>query len=172
MANSSGLIHGKDTVCTMARPGIAVYGIYPDSDACEVVNLVPSMSMTSRIASVRSMPAGYSTGYGATYTFSRDAVVAVIKTGYDNGYPRTLSNRADVLVNGIRCPVVGRICMKAMVVDVSFAGKVKEDDNVVLIGHQHDSLIRPEEVAEWAGTISYEILCMAGRVNKRVYTGV
>lgn len=167
MANSSGLIHGTDTICTMARPGIAVYGAYPDSYASEKVQLIPAMEVRAPVSSVRILPEGHTTGYGSTYCFTRKTKVAILRTGYDNGYMRSLSNRADVILNGIRCPVIGRVCMQAIMVDASFAGEVKPGDEAVLWGSQKDETIRPEEVADWAGTISYELMCLAGGMNKK-----
>jgi alanine racemase len=168
MANSSGLIHNRaDRLCTMARPGIALYGAYPDESAPDIIELVPAMTVSAPVHSVRLMKEGETTGYGSTYTFTRETSLAILKTGYGCGYPRAMSNRADVLINGVRCPVVGRVCMQAVMVDASFAGEVRAGDEAVLWGRQQGRLIRPEEAAAWAGTISYELMCLAGKINNR-----
>lgn len=147
MANSSGLIHGLDKRCTLARPGIAIYGSYPDGYAKDVIELSPAMTLTARVDSVKIVPPGQHIGYGKTFTTSRSSIIAVVRAGYDNGYLRAMSNRADVIVNGVVCPVLGNVCMQAVMVDVSYAGEVKPGDTVVLLGKAQDAQISPEEAA-------------------------
>jgi alanine racemase len=115
------------------------------------------MTLKSRVARVRTLPAGSSISYGRTYTTSEPTRVALVPVGYGDGYHRLISNRGQVLIRGQRAPIVGRVCMDQFVVKVSNIPNVQQDDEVVLLGRQGDDEISAEEVATWAGTINYEV---------------
>ena len=114
-------------------------------------------------------PAGGSVSYGRTFVASRDVRIATIPIGYADGLPRLLSNRGQALVRGRRASLVGRVCMDMTMVDVTALPEVRAGDEAVLIGRQGDEEITADEVAELAGTISYEILCRIGQRVPRIY---
>ena len=174
IANSGGLFHFTSTSMHMVRPGIALYGCSPDGgdirDRSEEDALQPVMRFITQVIQVRTIPAGTGLGYGQTYVTKRQTKLAVLPVGYEDGYLRSLSGRAEVLVNGQRAPVVGRISMNLTLVDVTdVKGEVIRGDEVVLMGRQGSDLITAEEVASWMDTISYEVLCLFGNLNDRYY---
>ncbi len=117
----------------------------------------PRSTLKSRVSRVRELPAGAGISYGRTFVTAAPTTVALVPVGYGDGYHRILSNRGSVLILGQRAPIRGRVCMDQFVVDVSHIAGVRQDDEVVLIGHQGDGHIRAEEVARLAGTINYEV---------------
>ncbi|MDE2027963.1 MAG: alanine racemase [Candidatus Omnitrophica bacterium] len=172
-SNSMGLGDYKSELFNLARPGIMLYGIYPREDLKEKVHLKPVMSIKARILFVQPIAKGRGISYGHTFKAKEDMIVAVLPIGYSNGYLRALSNKAFVLVEGVRCPVVGRVTMDQIIVDitpVTLSGQVpKIGDEVVIMGSQKDECIGANELAHWADTISYEILCSLGNRLPRIY---
>lgn len=146
------------------RAGIAIYGVHPG-----IAGLEPAMSFKSRIIYRRWAAAGTKISYGSTYTLEHDTQLALVGAGYGNGYPVSLSSRGHVLIGGIRCPVLGRVCMDQIIVDVSAIPEARQGDEVVLFGSQNAARIGVEEVAAWARTIPYELLLLAGQINPRFY---
>lgn len=174
IANSGGLFHFNRTCLHMSRPGIALYGCYPEGEPHRPVagdeELRPAMRFVTRVIQVREVPAGTGLGYGQTCITDRKTVLAVLPVGYEDGYLRKLSNRAQVLVHGRRAPVVGRVSMNLTLVDVTdVPGKVCRGDEVVLLGRQGEGSIGADEIASWMETISYEVLCLFGNLNDRCY---
>ena len=171
--NSMGLGDYKSELFNFARPGIMLYGVYPREDLKEKVHVKPVMSVKTRIIFVQTIAKGRGISYGHTFKAKEDITVAILPIGYSNGYLRSLSNRAFVLVEGVRCPVVGRVTMDQTIVDitaVTLSGRIpKTGDEVVIMGKQKDSSITADELAQWADTISYEILCSLGNRLPRVY---
>ncbi len=171
--NSMGLGEYKSELFNLARPGLMLYGVYPSHELIEKVNLKPALSVKAKIIFVKTIAKGKGVSYGHTFKAKEDTTVAVLPIGYSNGYMRTLSNKAFVLIAGMRCPVVGRVTMDQIMVDITpigLSGRIpKIGDEAVLIGSQKDSHITADEVAEWAGTISYEILCALGSRLHRSY---
>jgi len=168
-ANSMALIDFKDSHMNMVRPGLMMYGIYPKLSLMKNILLRPALSLKTRINYLKSVPKGRSISYGMTYVTSRPTKIATIPVGYGDGYSRHFSNKASVLVNGKRCPVIGRVCMDMCMVDVGHVKNVKVGDEVVLIGSQGNEIIRAEELARLINTIPYEILCNIGRRVPRLY---
>ncbi len=140
------------------RPGIATYGLRPSLDWDPPIRLQPALTWKARIARVRTLPAGHGIGYGRTYVTTWPTTVALVPVGYGDGYHRILSNRGQVLVRGQRAPVLGRVSMDQIVVDVSHIPNVALEDEVVLLGRQGDEVIAAEELAAWAQTINYEVV--------------
>ncbi len=163
IANSAGAIRYPDARLDMVRPGLAMYGALtsatPDS-----LQLSAVLSLHTRIVFLKKVPAGTTISYGATFTTSRESEIATLPIGYADGVPRELSNKGFVLVKGRRCPIVGRVTMDQIMIDVT---GVPADigEPVVLIGRQNDASIAISDWADWAGTIPYEILC---GISKRV----
>lgn len=167
LANSAGLIHFADARFNAVRPGLALYGAYPGESSRRCIRLKPVMAFKSRVISVKRLPQGAGVSYGHTFVTGRPSEIAVIPVGYDDGYPRSLSGRAEVLIRGRRMPVVGRICMKSMMVDVTDMNGVSPGEDVAILGRQGDDEITIEELAALAGTISYELLCLLGTRSRR-----
>jgi alanine racemase len=135
--------------------------------------LKPVMEVKTRIIFIKTVDKGRGISYGHTFKAKEDMTIAVLPVGYSNGYLRALSNKAFVLIAGLRCPVIGRVTMDQMMVDIApigFSGHMpKIGDEAVLIGTQKGASISADEVAEWAGTISYEIICSLGSRLPKVY---
>jgi alanine racemase len=171
--NSMGLGDYKSELFNLARPGIMLYGVYPLEDLKKKVLLKPVMSVKARIVFVQTIAKGRGISYGHTFKAKEDITVAILSIGYSNGYLRSLSNKAFVLVAGVRCPVVGRVTMDQIIVDitaVTLSGHTpKIGDEAVIMGTQKGSSILADEIAQWADTISYEILCSLGSRLPRIY---
>ena len=139
----------------MVRPGIALYGsCVPELEG----ELVGAQTLSTRPVRIQRIRAGDTVGYGRTFAAQRETIVITLPIGYGDGYPRILSNRASVLVRGRRAPVIGRVCMDMLMVDVTDIPDVDMDDEVVLLGRQGEARISADELAELAQTIPYEIM--------------
>jgi alanine racemase len=156
-AGSAATLDLPQTHLDMVRCGITLYGLRPSDEVEPTIPLRPAMTLKSRVARVRTLPAGSSISYGCTYTTKEPTRVALAPVGYGDGYHRLISNRGQVLIRGQRAPIVGRVCMDQFVVKVSHIPNVQQDDEVVLLGRQGDEEITAEEVATWAQTINYEV---------------
>ncbi|HIC95808.1 TPA: alanine racemase, partial [Candidatus Bipolaricaulota bacterium] len=171
VANSAATLDLPETHLDMVRCGITLYGLYPSTEVSRPIALRPAMSLKSRVARIRTLPAGSSISYGRTYTTRRPTPIALIPLGYGDGFHRLLSNRGAVLIGGKRASIVGRVCMDQFMVDVSGIEGVQEDDEVVVIGRQGGEEISAEEVAAWAETINYEVVTAITARVPRVYIG-
>src|SRR5437879_10816791 len=159
---SAGTLAFNNPTFEIVRAGIILYGISP---LPEFQNLLkPAMTWKTRIGLIRDMPKGSSISYGRTFITPRKMRVATLTCGYADGYPRHLSNRdAAVLVRGQRCPLLGRVTMDLMMIDVNNIDNVQVGDEVILMGSQGDQEISAAELAERAGTIPWEITTRIGR---------
>ncbi len=157
IANSAATMDLPEMHLDGVRTGIAMYGLRPSDEVEPVVPLRAALTLKSHVARVRTLPKGASISYGRTFITPRRMPVALVPAGYGDGYHRLLSNRAAVLINGRRAPIVGRVCMDQFVVDISDVGPVALEDEVVLVGCQGNACISAEEVARWAETINYEV---------------
>jgi alanine racemase len=171
IANSAALVNLPAAHFNVVRPGIMLYGSYPSPSLKDKVSLRQVMSWKSRIADLKKLPVGYPISYGRTFITQRPSLIAAIPVGYADGYHRLFSNQGEVLIRGMRVPVVGRVCMDWTMVDVTAVASVAVGDEVVLMGPQSGQEITPEEMGGWIGTISYEILCSVGKRVPRVYKG-
>lgn len=168
-ANSAGLVDYPGTIFNLARPGLMLYGLYPDERLKKKIHLKPVMSIKSKITFLKEILKGRSVSYGRTYIANGKRKIATLPIGYNDGYLRCFSNQAFVLVNGQRCPVAGRVTMDQIMIDVTKAGKVQEGTEVVILGVQQKSVVSADELAEKAGTINYEIVCSLGNRLPRIY---
>jgi alanine racemase len=148
-----------------------LYGSYPSPALKEKVSLRQVMSWKSIVADLKKVPKDYPISYGRTFVTQRPSIIADIPIGYADGYSRLFSNRGEILIKGMRAPVVGRVCMDWTMVDVTDISGVAVGDEVVLMGSQLSQEITPEVLGEWIGTISYEILCSVGKRVPRIYRG-
>ncbi len=161
IANGAGVLSlGRLPGMSLARPGIASYGISPAPELSGVLPLRPAMTLEARVGSLRVVPAGESVGYGGLWTARRDTEVATLQLGYADGYPRNASGRAQLLVAGERRDVLGRICMDQLMLDISGLGVQPGEKGV-----------HPSEVAEWSGINEYELLTGVGSRVERVAEG-
>jgi len=169
LANSAATITLPAAYFDMVRPGLMLYGIYPSPAMANQISLKPVLSWKTQVLQVKKVPAGTSISYGQTFITQRKSLIAILPIGYADGYPRLLSNRGEVLVNGKRAPVVGRVCMDLTMIDVTDIGEIRQGDEVVLLGRQGDAEISADEMAAWASTISYEILTSIGARVTRIH---
>ncbi len=176
--NTAATILHPETHFDMVRVGLGLYGLYPAPNCEPHVDLRPAMSVRARITRVAEPPTGAGVSYGLTYRLSRANVqIATIPIGYADGYARTLSNRAEVLVDGMRCRQVGNICMDQCMFAVEVNGArefqkrhpVREGEVVTLMGADGDYEISADELARLRGTISYEVCCDFGLRLEKVY---
>lgn len=165
---SAGTLAFNDPPHEIVRAGIMLYGISPLPEFQQL--LKPAMTWKTRIALIRDMPAGHGISYGRTFITPGPMRVATLSAGYADGYPRHLSNRGvAMLVRGKRCPLLGRVTMDLMVIDVSDLPEAAVGDEVVLMGRQGDEEISATDLAELAGTINWEIVTRIGSRVRRVY---
>lgn len=166
-ANSAAMMRGMVRPGEYARVGIALYGAEA-LDAGES-RLEPVMRWRTEIVRLKDLPAGHAVGYGMTFRTERPTRLATLPVGYADGYNRLLSNKGDVLVRGRRAPVVGRVSMDLITVDVTDIPGARCGDEVILLGHQGVEEVTVEEMAAKIGTISYEVLCGVSARVPRVY---
>jgi len=169
IANSAGILNHPETAHTMVRPGIALYGAYPEKALATKIKLKPAMTLKTRVLYLKSVPPGSPISYGQTYRTKRLSRIATLAAGYADGYRRELSNCGEVLIRGLRAPVVGTVTMDFIMVDVSDVPGVVEGDEVILFGHTSEGTLPVDDLAEKIGTIPYELLCAVSRRVPRVY---
>lgn len=169
-ANSGAVINFREYSLDMVRPGLMTYGLYPALETGGI-RLFPAMSLKSRIYAINHFQPGDSISYGRSYIAETPISVAVVPIGYADGLSRSLSGRMDMLIRGVRCPQIGRICMDMCMVDVSAVPDCREGDIVTIIGQDGNETIPVEELADTLGTISYELTCGVAPRVPRVYLG-
>lgn len=168
--NSAGLMN-FDRHYEMVRSGIVTYGMYPSDEVSPAqLPLKPALQWFSRVTHVKVLPAGREISYGGTYVTQADTVVATIPVGYADGYRRSLSGKFYVLIHGCKAPILGRICMDQMMVDVTAIPDVRPGDKVTLIGRDGNETITMEQIAERADSFNYEFVCGISRRVPRIYT--
>ena len=173
------LIHTHNSAATvrlgsqrhqMVRVGAACYGVRTSQEFFNPAALRPVMSVKTRVAQVREVPAGCTIGYGELFTTERDSRIASLPVGFGEGYPRALFNKGEVLINGQRCPVVGRVSLNITTVDVTdLETPARWGDQVVLVGRQGSNEITFEDLADHFESVHTEINLMAGFMNEVTY---
>jgi alanine racemase len=163
IAASAAAMLWPQTRLDMARFGIALYGLMPSPQTREAMtgeplDLRPALSYHSQLVAVRTIAAGASVGYGGSFHAPREMRIGVIPAGYADGVPRALSNRGAFLVDGARCPIVGRVAMNMTEIDLTLAPQAHVGSRVTLIGRDGDATITADDWATWADTINYEIV--------------
>lgn len=171
ICNSAGIMEFDDYRFDMVRSGIVTYGLYPSEEVDKSrLPLIPALSWKSRVIHVQDVEPGLGVSYGATYTTEGPCTrIATVSAGYADGYPRALSNKGRVLIHGRYAPILGRVCMDQMMVDVSHIPDVKVEDAVTLIGREGDRRITMEEVADPACRFNYEMACGISKRVPRIY---
>ncbi len=168
-ANTASIFRYPQAQYDMVRGGIALYGYPP---VAEAQGLRPAMRWVTRAVMVKEIEPGERVGYGGRFEAQRVTRVMTVPVGYADGYRRALSGRGCVLVRGRRAPIIGRVCMDQVMVDVTEIPDVQAGDEVVLLGAQGEACIDAQEMAEWMDTISYEVLCAPSARVPRVYRHV
>ena len=167
--NSAGLMNFA-TPYEMVRSGIITYGMYPSDEVDPgLLHLRPALKWLSRVTHVKTLPAGREISYGGTYVTKADTVVATIPVGYADGYRRNLSGKFYVLIRGKKAPILGRICMDQMMVDVTGIPGVRVGDRVTLVGTDGEETITMEEISAVADSFNYEFVCGISRRVPRQY---
>lgn len=171
ICNSAGIMEFDDHRFEMVRSGIITYGIYPSEEVKkERLDLIPALSWKSHVIHVKEVGPGIGVSYGATYVTEKPMTrIATVSGGYADGYPRALSNQGCVLIHGKKAPIIGRICMDQMMVDVTDIPDVQVEDVVTLVGTDGDETITIEEIANPAARFDYEMLCDISSRVTRVY---
>jgi alanine racemase len=172
IANSAGIFAGKEFHLQMVRPGLALYGV-PPSPLPSSVKLTPVLTWRTEIVFLKKVPAQTSISYGRTFITKRESVIATLPVGYADGVPRSVSGKGQVLIGGRRVPIVGRVTMDQIMVDVTDLAadglSIKVGESVILLGTQNHDQISASDWAAWAGTIPYEILCgISARVPREM----
>jgi alanine racemase len=165
IANSAAILNLPDATYDLVRPGILAYGLRPSRSMSSPISLRPAMTLTTRVAAVKTVRAGTPISYGRTFVTRRASRIAVLPIGYADGLSRRLSGRWAVAIRGNRAPLVGAVCMDACMADVTDVGEVVPGDEVVLFGASPSA----EEMAQHLETISYEVLCAVSQRVPRVY---
>lgn len=169
-ANSGAIIDMPEAHLDLVRAGISLYGLYPSEEVDKnKISLRPAMTLKARIAYVKEVGPDSGISYGSTYITSGWERIATIPLGYADGYNRRLSNRAEVLIKGQRCPVVGRVCMDQFMVSVSRLDLVEAGEEVVLFGRQGQQELPVDELAALLDTINYELVCAVSSRVPRLY---
>ncbi|PCJ57119.1 MAG: alanine racemase [Candidatus Hydrogenedentota bacterium] len=168
-SNSAGIMLQQNCSFDMVRPGIMTYGVWPNNKVPEDSPLLPVIQWESKLVLIKNLPGGVSVNYGRIYKTQKPIRTGVIPVGYADGYPYALSNNADVLIRGTRCPVLGTVTMNQIVVDLSEVPEATVGDIAVLIGQDDEERIQVEELAHRANTIGYEILTGISARIPRVY---
>lgn len=159
-SNSAAILELPAARFDMVRAGIVLYGLWPSDEIIkDNVNLKPAMSLVSHIVYIKDINEGTSVSYGGTFTANASTKVATIPVGYADGYPRSLSNIGKVIINNEYCPIIGRVCMDQMMVDVSKLNNVSIGDEVILLGTMGDKTITAEELGDMSSRFNYELVC-------------
>lgn len=170
ICNSAGIMEFDSHRFQMVRSGIITYGLYPSEEVDKTaLDLKPAMSFRSHVVNVHTAEAGIGVSYGATFVTKEPMRIATVSVGYADGYPRALSNKGRVLIHGQFAPVLGRVCMDQIMVDVSHIDNVQVEDVVTLFGRDGENFIPVEEPADASASFNYEFVCSLSRRVTRVY---
>lgn len=170
MCNSAGIMEFNDHRFDMVRSGIITYGLYPSDEVNKgALNLKRALEWKSHVINISEVPEGSGVSYGKTFITDKTTKIATISVGYADGYKRGLSNQGRVLIHGEYAPIIGRVCMDQMMVDVTNIDNVQIEDEVTLIGREGQNEITVEELASIAGSFNYEFVCGIGKRAIRVY---
>jgi alanine racemase len=169
IANSGAILQLPEATFNMVRPGIMLYGVYPSAAAKRTVKIKPALSWYSKVVYFKEIRPAHPVSYGSTWQSSVPTRVATLPVGYGDGYFRAMSNKAEVILRGVRVPQVGRICMDQTIVNLGAEGVAALGDDVVLLGEQGGRRVTAEELAHWAGTIPYEVLTNINARVPRIY---
>lgn len=167
IANSAAIMMYPETHLDMVRAGIILYGHYPSEEVDRTkLNLKPVMSLKTKITMIKELEAGCGVSYGKTYITNRKTKIATVPIGYADGYTRLLSGKAKMIVHNTSVPIIGRICMDQCMIDVTSVNNINTGDEAVVFGAD---VVTADNLAEWIGSVNYEILCMISKRIPRIY---
>ncbi len=169
MYNSASVLDLDGYCGEMVRCGIMSYGLYPSDEVNKDIKLYPALEFKSSISFVKDVKKGFTVSYGSTFVTEEDMKIATVPVGYADGYPRYLSDKGEVLVNGVRCKIIGRICMDQFMIDASHLPDIKIGDEVTLIGTQGNETITVEDVSDPQHRFNYEFCCLITPRVQRIY---
>jgi alanine racemase len=168
IANSGAILQIPESYFDLVRPGILLYGVYPSLKCQKTIPVKPALSIKSRVVYFKVVQPGHPVSYGSSWVSDHMTRVVTIPVGYGDGYFRSMSNKAKVIINGEKYSQVGNICMDQIMVNIEW-GTAYNGDEVILLGESKGQRISAEDLADWAGTISYEILTNINTRVPRVY---
>lgn len=168
-SNSGAIIDYKQARFDCVRAGIILYGLSPSSKLAGKMDLRQAMQIKSVIAMIKTVEAGTAVSYGRTFVTEKKTKIATVPIGYADGYSRSLSGRAYMTIKGKKAPVIGRVCMDQVMIDVTDIDDIKTGDEVTVIGDGSDNTISFDDIAKMTGTINYELVCLVGKRVPRVY---
>ncbi len=170
MANSGAILQLPESHYEIVRPGILLFGVYPSAEVQRTVAVNPALSWKSQVVYFKVVKPGHPVSYGSTWESDHMVRVVTVPVGYGDGYFRGLSNKAHVIIRGKKYPIVGRVCMDQIMVNIEWETAYNGDE-VLLIGESDSgAMITCDELSEWAGTIPYEILTNINTRVPRIYT--
>ncbi len=170
ISNSAAIIDTPEYQLDMVRAGIVLYGYYPSEDVKKHrINIKPAMTLKSCISNIKTVPKDTGIGYNQIFKTKRESVIGTIPIGYADGYSRMLTGKGEIFVKDKIVPIVGKICMDQMMIDITDIDNVNIGDEVILFGYEDDRYPTVNEIAKALGTVNYELICMMGRRIPRIY---
>ena len=168
ICNSAGIMMYPEMHLDMVRPGVILYGMYPSDEVDKSrLDLIPAMTLKSTITHVKEVEAGRGVSYGREYITNGVTKIATVPIGYADGYLRRLAKEGKMLVNGVKVPIIGRICMDQCMIDVTNVNNTDRGDEVIIFGRDGVTI---DDLAKWLDTINYEVACVIGKRIPRIYT--
>jgi len=168
IANSAAVLQLPESYLDMVRPGIMLYGVYPSPEVPHTAEVKPALAWKSRVVYFKVAKPGHAVSYGSTWQSDHETRIVTVPVGYGDGFFRSMSNRAKVIIRGKKYPQIGSICMDQLMVNIEWDSAYNGDE-VILLGESGGQRITVEDLAEWAGTIPYEILTNINTRVPRVY---
>ncbi len=168
ICNSAGIMMYPEMHLDMVRPGVILYGMYPSDEVDKSrLDLIPAMTLKSRITLVKEVESGRGVSYGKEYITDRNTKIATVPIGYADGYLRRIAEKGCMMVNGEKAPIIGRICMDQCMIDVTNVHNIDKGDEAIIFGREGITI---DTLAEWLETINYEVACVIGKRIPRIYT--
>lgn len=168
ICNSAGIMMYPEMHLDMVRPGVILYGMYPSDEVDKSrLDLIPAMTLKSTVTHVKEVEAGRGVSYGREYITNGVTKIATVPIGYADGYLRRLAKEGKMIVNGVKVPIIGRICMDQCMIDVTNVNNTDRGDEVIIFGREGVTI---DDLAKWLDTINYEVACVIGKRIPRIYT--
>jgi alanine racemase len=169
MANSGAILQLPDSYYDMVRPGILFYGVYPSPEVQRAVEVKPALAWKSRVVYFKVTKPGHPVSYGSAWQSDHNVRIVTVPVGYGDGYFRSMSNKAQVVIHGVKYPQVGRVCMDQIMVNIEQDSAFNGDEVILIGAAQNGERVTVEELAGWADTIPYEILTNINTRVPRIY---
>ena len=168
ICNSAGIMMYPEMHLDMVRPGVILYGMYPSDEVDKSrLDLIPAMTLKSTITHIKEVEPGRGVSYGKEYITDKKTKIATVPIGYADGYLRKLAKHGKMIVDGVKVPIIGRICMDQCMIDVTNVHNIDKGDEVIIFGREG---VTVDDLAEWLETINYEVSCVIGKRIPRIYT--